>query len=61
MLRGKYDQAIADYSKAIGLDPTGFRSYHNRGVAYQKKGELEKAKADFAKAEELERKGDAAK
>jgi tetratricopeptide (TPR) repeat protein len=51
--REKYDLAIADYTKAIELDPKDDVAYFNRGDCYDKQGEYGKAEADFAKAEEL--------
>lgn len=32
--RGEYDRAIADYTKAIALDPNLAGAYHSRGLAY---------------------------
>ena len=29
---GLYQEAIADYTKAIGIDPKDFKSYSNRGL-----------------------------
>ena len=53
----KYDKAVRDYSEAIRLNPNFAMAYKNRGDAYKIQGELDKAKADFAKAEELGRAG----
>jgi tetratricopeptide (TPR) repeat protein len=47
---GKYDDAIADYTKAIALDPNVALAYTNRGLAYYRKGEYERAIADHSKA-----------
>ena len=52
--KGKYDDAIADYTKAIALDPNDANVYTNRGVAYGKKGEVGRAIADFRKALEID-------
>ena len=41
--KGKYDDAIADYDKAIALDPNVATAYTNRGVAYGRKGEYDRA------------------
>jgi tetratricopeptide (TPR) repeat protein len=44
------DTAIADFTKAIELDPQSADGYYNRGVAYKHRmqpGDLEKAKADY--------------
>jgi tetratricopeptide (TPR) repeat protein len=47
---GDYDRAIADYTKAIELDPKFARAYNNRGTVYGIKGDHDRAIADFAKA-----------
>jgi len=41
----QYDDAIADFTKAISINPSG-NYYLNRSKCYYKKGEYEKAKAD---------------
>src|SRR5262249_35167700 len=46
-------QAIADYSKVIELDPKYALAYHNRGLAYEKKGDTDHAVADYRKVLEL--------
>ncbi|MDO8431418.1 MAG: hypothetical protein Q7S58_03310 [Candidatus Binatus sp.] len=43
---GKYDDAIAEYSHAIELDPKWF-DYLARGVAYKAKGDLTQAIQNF--------------
>ena len=53
--KGKYDDAIADYTKAIALDPNCARAYNDRGVAYYRKGAFDRAIADFDKAIALNR------
>jgi tetratricopeptide (TPR) repeat protein len=47
---GKIDDAIADYSKAIELDPLPDVTYRNRGNAYNEKKDYDRAIADFDKA-----------
>lgn len=51
--KGQLDQAIADYGKAIELNPWYDSAYSNRGNAYSAKGELDNAMADYTKAIEL--------
>jgi len=50
---GKYDDAIAKYSKVIETNPSLFLLYFNRAAAYEKKGEKDKAIADYLKSLEL--------
>jgi Tfp pilus assembly protein PilF len=51
--KGDIDKAIADLTDAIRLDPKSAGTYHDRGLAYHKKGEEVKAKEDFAQAKKL--------
>ena len=44
------DRAIADFTKAIQLDPEGANAYNHRGVAYSSKLDFDNAIADFDKA-----------
>lgn len=44
------DRAIADFTKAIELDPEGASAYNHRGVAYASKLDFDSAIADFDKA-----------
>jgi Tfp pilus assembly protein PilF len=48
--KGKYDDAIAEYDKAIALNPNVALAYTNRGLAYAEKGEVDRAIADYTKA-----------
>jgi len=48
--KGEYDRAIANYTKAIALDPNDAYAYNNRGLAYRKKGEHGRAITDYDKA-----------
>ena len=47
--KGDIDQAIADYDRAIMLDPEFVDVYNNRANAYKKKGDMPKAIADYVK------------
>ncbi|GHU59519.1 hypothetical protein FACS1894133_6470 [Clostridia bacterium] len=50
---GEYDEAIANYTKAIELNPDYAMAYNSRGFAYRNLGEYDKAIADYTKAIEL--------
>jgi tetratricopeptide (TPR) repeat protein len=54
------DRALADYSKAIELDPNEAKAFSNRGAAYQAEGEIERAFADYDEAIRLNPNGAAA-
>jgi len=51
---GKIDEAIAEYSEAIRLDPELVEPYNNRGAAYNDKGEYALAVKDLKRAIELD-------
>ena len=42
--------AIEDYDEAVALNPDYAEAYNNRGVAYEKKGDLDLAIQDYDKA-----------
>lgn len=50
---GKYEQAIADFDKAIELKPLHSVFYQNRGRIYRKQGDNDRAIVDFNKTIEL--------
>jgi tetratricopeptide (TPR) repeat protein len=58
--KDEYDKAIADYTRAIELDPNGEPAYNNRGLAYYYKGEYGRAIADLNRAIELDPKSQTA-
>ncbi|MBN1967704.1 MAG: tetratricopeptide repeat protein, partial [Anaerolineae bacterium] len=48
--RRLYDEAIADYTRAIELDSSLKQAYNNRGIIYAALREYELAQADFSQA-----------
>ena len=52
---GQLEKSIQRYSRAIQLNPNYRDAYHNRGGAYNGKGDYPRARSDFAKAEQLQR------
>jgi tetratricopeptide (TPR) repeat protein len=48
--KGKLDQAIADDTEVIRLNPREYMAYNNRGFAYQRKKDLDRAIADYSQA-----------
>jgi tetratricopeptide (TPR) repeat protein len=48
--KGELDLAIADYGKAIALNPKFAEAYANRGRVYEKQGRKQKAAADYRRA-----------
>jgi len=51
--KDEYGKAIADYTKAIGLNPKFTEAYYNRGNAWESKGKFDKALADYTHAIKL--------
>ena len=52
-IKGDYDRAIANYDKAIEINPIFVAAYNNRGNAYSKKGQHDQAISDYTKAIEI--------
>lgn len=52
--KGDFVGAIAQYSRAISLDPNHFKAYFNRGFAYDKLREFSAAIADYTRALEID-------
>lgn len=48
--KGDYDRALADYDRAIALNPEYADAYDNRGIAYRRKGDYDRAIADHDRA-----------
>jgi len=53
VIDGEYEEAIVELSKAIELDPEYADAYYNRGLAYNRSGEVAKAISDYEKCIEL--------
>jgi tetratricopeptide (TPR) repeat protein len=51
---GQYQRAIADYTKAIQLDPDYAKAYHNRGAAYSGLSQYQNAINEYTKAIQLD-------
>jgi tetratricopeptide (TPR) repeat protein len=49
-----HDQAIAEYPRAIKLNPKHAAAYNNRGVAYAAKGDYDRAIADYNEAIDID-------
>ena len=48
--KGKHEQAIADFTEALRVDPRDEFLYYNRGNAHYCKGEFDRAIADYSEA-----------
>jgi tetratricopeptide (TPR) repeat protein len=51
---GRWEEAIAEFDKAIDLDPDYAMAYYNRGLTYHKLEKHDQAIADYGKAIELD-------
>jgi len=51
--KGQHDQAVADFNKALEINPKDASAYYNRGMAYGEKNQLDQTIADFNKAVEI--------
>ena len=51
---GEFDKAIAEFSRAVLLDPQNSLAYEGRGNAHVNKGEFDKAIADYTHALKIE-------
>jgi tetratricopeptide (TPR) repeat protein len=51
--KGRYNEAISDFSEAIKIDPEGHVYYYNRGNAYMDLKKFEKAISDYTRTIEL--------
>jgi len=57
---GKSEMAIADYSRAIAINPKYTEAYINRGIIYGNMGKWNEAISDYSKAVEIDPKSDQA-
>jgi len=48
--KGRFEEAVRDFSEAIRLYPNWSHAYFGRGWTYQRKGEPDKAIPDYAQA-----------
>jgi Flp pilus assembly protein TadD len=55
--RGDLNLALADFSRAIALNPTFMLAYVNRGIVLYRMGKLDLALADVARARRIDRAG----
>ena len=47
---GRFDEALADYDKALQLSPGSIAGFTGRGLTFEKKGDLSRARTEFRKA-----------
>jgi Tfp pilus assembly protein PilF len=52
--RGLWREAIFQWERAIKVDPTYASAHNNLAIAYEHEGDLDKARASYEKALELE-------
>ncbi len=48
-----YDEALANFEKAVKVDPKYFQAVYMRGLCYEAKGDVEKAKREYSYAIQL--------
>lgn len=46
---GRYDAAIADYSRSLELEPDNIKTLNNRGYSYAKSGAYDAAIGDYSR------------
>jgi tetratricopeptide (TPR) repeat protein len=51
---GEYQDALANFTRAIDLDPRHILALYNRGFAYERTGEFAQAAADYRRVLELD-------
>ena len=50
----RYDEALADFSRAVALDPSNASVAAERGMTYREMSRYDEALADFSRAIELD-------
>ena len=45
--KGQNERAVADFSKALDIDPRLAKAYYNRAAVYRAKSEIDRAIADY--------------
>lgn len=55
---GRFQEAIADYSAILAVDPHNGHAYHNRGIMYDKLGQQDLAIQDFGMVLQIDSKID---
>ena len=53
-MMGQHEKAMADFNKAIEIDPENMQGYLNRGIYYMNIGQKELARQDLQKVLENE-------
>jgi tetratricopeptide (TPR) repeat protein len=51
--KGDNERAIADFNKALDIDPRLAKAYYNRAAVYRAKSEIDRAITDYSKAIEI--------
>jgi tetratricopeptide (TPR) repeat protein len=54
---GEVEKSMADFDRAIELDPNFSQAYATRGVAHERAGRAEEARRDYAKSIEIDLRG----
>ncbi|NJM40548.1 MAG: tetratricopeptide repeat protein [Anaerolineae bacterium] len=56
--KGQFDLALADFAKALAIDPANPRTYANRGLTYIRRGQFDLAVSDLNESIRLEPKAE---